>query len=203
MTISAVSNGIDAGSASTGSKSSNLSIDSGTFLTLLAAQLCNQDPLNPQTDTEFVTQLAQMSSLEEMRSLAAGMSSLQAYSFAGKYVYAQVINSVTGETGYCCGAVESIVKSGGSYYAVIGDTTVSVDNILQVFDTSAVETGSQLAGVSVLIGKTVTGSFRDETGTEQTVTDEVTGISYSNGSVYLTVGGERILLESITDISQT
>ena len=36
-----------------------------SFLQLLVAQLQNQDPLNPQDGTQFVSQLAQMSSLEQ------------------------------------------------------------------------------------------------------------------------------------------
>ena len=36
-----------------------------TFLTLLVAQLKYQDPLQPQDGTQFVTQLAQFTSLEQ------------------------------------------------------------------------------------------------------------------------------------------
>ncbi len=36
------------------------------FLQLLVAQLKGQDPLNPMDGTQFVTQLAQFSSLEEL-----------------------------------------------------------------------------------------------------------------------------------------
>ncbi len=39
--------------------------DFDTFLTLLTAQLRNQDPLNPQESTEFVAQLAQFSAVEQ------------------------------------------------------------------------------------------------------------------------------------------
>ncbi len=38
----------------------------GTFLTLLVSQLKNQDPLNPTDSTQFVSELAQFSSLEQM-----------------------------------------------------------------------------------------------------------------------------------------
>ena len=36
-----------------------------TFLQLLVAQMKNQDPLNPSDSTQFVTQLAQFSQLEQ------------------------------------------------------------------------------------------------------------------------------------------
>lgn len=39
------------------------------FLKLLATQLANQDPLNPTDDTQFIAQLAQFSSLEQMSNL--------------------------------------------------------------------------------------------------------------------------------------
>ena len=37
-----------------------------TFLQLLVAQMRNQNPLNPTDGTQFVTQLAQFSQLEQM-----------------------------------------------------------------------------------------------------------------------------------------
>jgi flagellar basal-body rod modification protein FlgD len=46
--------------------SGGLQADSETFLTLLVTQLRNQDPLNPQDATQFVSQLAQFSSLDQL-----------------------------------------------------------------------------------------------------------------------------------------
>ena len=37
-----------------------------TFLLLLVTQMQNQDPLNPQDPTQFVSQLAEFSSLEQL-----------------------------------------------------------------------------------------------------------------------------------------
>lgn len=46
------------------------------FLQLLVAQMSNQDPLNPQDPTQYVTQLAQFSTLEQMQGVNEGMGYL-------------------------------------------------------------------------------------------------------------------------------
>lgn len=47
------------------------------FLQLLVAQLKGQNPLNPMEGSEFVAQLAQFSSLEELTQIRSGMDSVQ------------------------------------------------------------------------------------------------------------------------------
>lgn len=47
-----------------------------SFLQLLVAQLKNQDPLNPQDGTQFVSQLAQMSSLEQELQMRQDLDSM-------------------------------------------------------------------------------------------------------------------------------
>lgn len=55
-------------SNSTGSSSTGATkgADKDTFLKLLVAQLKNQDPLAPQDGAQFVAQLAQFSSLDQL-----------------------------------------------------------------------------------------------------------------------------------------
>ena len=62
------------------------------FLKLLIAELSNQDPLNPMSDREFIAQMAQFSSLEQMTNLnktLESMAKLDTYSavnYVGKTV---------------------------------------------------------------------------------------------------------------------
>lgn len=48
-----------------------------TFLQLLVTQIRNQDPLNPQDPTQFVTQLAQFSSLEQLLAMNDSLETIE------------------------------------------------------------------------------------------------------------------------------
>ena len=45
------------------------------FLQLLTAQIGNQDPLEPMKDTEFISQMANIASLEQMQQFSKGFES--------------------------------------------------------------------------------------------------------------------------------
>lgn len=51
-------------------------VDTDTFLRLLVEQIRNQDPLNPQDPTQFVSQLAEFSSLEQLLGIRQGIDAL-------------------------------------------------------------------------------------------------------------------------------
>ena len=82
------------------------------FLTMFLAQLNHQDPLNPMDSTEFSSQLAQFSSLEQLFNVNANLETLksaqdsgnryQALSMIGKVIEAEgnVISLEPGEFSY-------------------------------------------------------------------------------------------------------
>ena len=62
------------GSAATTTPKNEVSKDE--FLQLLVAQMKNQDPLNPADGTQFFTQLAQFSQLEQLTGMRSDLQSL-------------------------------------------------------------------------------------------------------------------------------
>lgn len=56
------------------STTSNSSLDKNAFLQLLVTQMQYQDPLDPQDNSQYLSQLAQFSSLEQMTNVADGLS---------------------------------------------------------------------------------------------------------------------------------
>ena len=53
--------------------------DSNTFLTLMLKQLENQDPTEPMDNTQWLSQLAQYSSLEQMTKMNSGLENCAKY----------------------------------------------------------------------------------------------------------------------------
>lgn len=65
-TTSTPSTGGNSGTTSTSSGSSDSDVDTETFISILSAELQAQDPTNPLQPSDFVTQLAQFNSLDEL-----------------------------------------------------------------------------------------------------------------------------------------
>ncbi|TGN41812.1 flagellar hook assembly protein FlgD [Marinobacter confluentis] len=93
------------------------------FMELMIAQLKNQNPLEPQNNGEFISQLAQFSSLEEMQSLSGSVDdvvsqfrstqALQASAMVGRTVLAPSDMGVLGASGKISGNVEVPATTSG------------------------------------------------------------------------------------------
>ena len=112
---------------------SNLGKDD--FLQLLTTQLKNQDPMNPMEDMDFIGQMAQFSSLEQMLNLNTGVDKIntaltnntttQAMMFLGTNVTANVDESDEPITG----TVSMIGFKDNQPYLKVGDYAVMLDQV--------------------------------------------------------------------------
>jgi flagellar basal-body rod modification protein FlgD len=112
---------------------SNLGKDD--FLQLLTTQLKNQDPMNPMEDMDFIGQMAEFSSLEQMLNLNTSVEKIntainnnattQAMMFLGTNVTAEVDDSDEPITG----TVSTIGFKDNQPYLKVGEYAVALDQV--------------------------------------------------------------------------
>ena len=68
--------GAPAASGTNGAAGGTDQLGRDAFLQLLTTQLAHQDPLQPQADSEFIAQLAQFSTLEQLTEMRATLDSI-------------------------------------------------------------------------------------------------------------------------------
>ena len=107
--------------ANTGTESS-ATLQMEDFLQLLTSQISNQDPLEPMKDTEFISQMANIASLEQMQQFSKGFETFadsQKDMVAQAYLGKMVIIKNQGEE--VSGLVKSVEKSDEGQISVIVD----------------------------------------------------------------------------------
>ena len=76
----------DPATSGTSKKKINNELGKDDFLQLLVTQLQHQDPLAPMEDKDFIAQMAQFTSLEQMKNMNNAVQVTQATSYIGKQV---------------------------------------------------------------------------------------------------------------------
>ena len=119
---------VDTGSTAGGTDSLS-TVDS--FLKILASELQNQDPTEPVSNTEYVAQLAQFNSLQQMSALNGSMSKFQAYSLIGMEVSYTATDS-SGNSLSGTGIAQSVVSSGNDVYVMVDGNKIKLASITKV-----------------------------------------------------------------------
>ncbi len=120
--------------------SPNNELDPDAFLKLLITELQFQDPLNPMNDREFMTQLAQLSSLEATKGLqlsSQALALMQSVAFIGKMVEAV---GQDGET--FTGLVEEVRFENSAPVLFVAGQRVGLENVVRVMRPSPEQSGA-------------------------------------------------------------
>ena len=139
-------------------------VKSDTFLSLLVAEMTNQDPMEPTSNTEFVTQMAQFTSLTYNKDAAQYSKSNYASSLVGKTVTAQKMDG--SELITKTGVVETVMKSGDNYTVKIDGVSFDISKVTSISETGSGSSstgilggnslGSLIASASMMIGMSAT-----------------------------------------------
>ena len=177
-------------------RTSGSSLGQDAFLKLLAAQMANQDPLEPTSNEDFLAQMAQFTMLEQINEMGESFSTSQAYSMISKYVYVQ-----DGED-LVFGKVDGVVKENGINYLMIGGEMYDTTKVVGIVD-STEDTGldEKILRSASLIGQTVTATVTAADGTKTTITGEVSRIVVKDDKIYAIVDGKEVPVSNITEIS--
>ncbi|HNY26175.1 MAG TPA: flagellar hook capping FlgD N-terminal domain-containing protein [Candidatus Sumerlaeota bacterium] len=211
--------------------SKSAEMDKTQFLTLLITQMQYQDPLNPQDPSEFTSQLAQYSNLEQLinvndslgtmgdsikalQMLQAASNNNQTVSLIGKNVLyegddlkisggkADDLNFYASEK--LSNATVNIIKTDASGKQTIVRSLQlgSCDTGIQDIDLSSLEGGALPDG-----NYTVSISATNTSGTSATVPvlvrGRVGGIYFENGQTLVAVNGERIPLSDVYSVQES
>lgn len=128
--------GIDTTNASsytTATKESSTDLDKDAFLQLLVTQMKYQDPLNPGDSTEYMSQLAQYSSLEATMNISDTLERTNGLNLVGQYVIMNTTDSA-GNQQMISGLVQYATVKNGEVLLSINDVYYPASDLDSVVD---------------------------------------------------------------------
>ncbi|MED5016892.1 flagellar hook capping FlgD N-terminal domain-containing protein [Paenibacillus chibensis] len=131
--------------AKASTKSQSLGKDQ--FLSILITQLQNQDPMQPMEDKEFIAQMAQFSSVEQLMNISNQITAMSqslgnVSGLIGKEItWKDAGDSENGGTGELkSGIVDSILVKDGVQYASVGSVAIPLTKVLEIKEASKEDT---------------------------------------------------------------
>ncbi len=133
-------------------KSSGNSMDKEAFLQLLVAQMKYQDPLQPTSNTEYISQYATFSELEQMQNMSSSMTLSRASELVGKEVLVES-QSESGKVTQVQGKVEKVVYQSNKAYLSIEGALYSMDDLKYVIDDEFSAGSKTIAEIQKIVDK--------------------------------------------------
>lgn len=116
----------------------NSAADKDQFLQMLVAEMKYQDPLEPTSNTEWVSQYATFSELEQMQNMAESAEASRANDLIGKTVIMKVKNG-SGDVSQVQGRVDYVVYEGKEAYLSIDESLYSISDLYMAVDDTYLE----------------------------------------------------------------
>lgn len=189
-------------------------ISANDFLTLMVAQLKNQDFMNPVDDTQYVTQLAQFTTMQQMQDMANYMKSNYVMTLVGKNVTAAKF-SVSGDLLKETGAVEKISLVDNEYSVYVNGKKFTLEQVMEIHGSASASGSGNTSGevkedpakskyLLSLIGKEVTVRERNDKGEPAgKLTGPVGRISTEGGKYQLQIAGEWYSLDDVLEVGES
>lgn len=175
-------------------KEAKSALDIDDFLKLLSSQLSNQDMMNPNSDTEFIAQLAQFSSVQAMDTMAKLSNISQSTDLVGKTVVVAKYDS-NNKLFIDQGEVERVIIQEKNPIIFVNGKEYAYANVQEIKDTAS---SSEVENAVAMIGKTVLIKPLKEG--DNPVQGVVEKIAMVDGSPKLVINGSNYDYGSIMEI---
>ena len=110
------------------------SLNKDSFLQILVAEMQYQDPLEPSSNTDWVSQMASFSQIEELQGMSTTISEQSAVHLVGKKVIIAAAENTTGEKNFITGEVECIEKQEDGVYLSVNGYLYRLEDLYSVVD---------------------------------------------------------------------
>jgi flagellar hook assembly protein FlgD len=130
-TTSKVSNQIMSSTSKTSNTKKSNTLNMENFLSLLVAEMQNQDPLEPTSNSDYMAQMATFSQVEATSEMNERVLSQTASNLIGKAV---IVKTDTNSTGYAGGIVNGWQEIDGIVYLGINGNLYDINDVDQVID---------------------------------------------------------------------
>lgn len=176
-------------------------LNKDAFLKLLVTQLRYQNPLEPMEDKEFISQMAQFSSLEQAQNTNKIARFNSAYGMVGKLISATT-SSETGEMEDVTGIVDSVRIVGNEAYLVVGSKEIPYESVYEVTDLiNTVEQNSiMLQNIRFNMAYSMLGKEVKAKKDGVEITGTVESIKSVEGNIKLIVGEYELSLDEIYEV---
>ena len=168
-------------------------VNSETFLNLLVAEMTNQDPLEPTSNTEFITQMASFSQLSYMRDASTYSMANYAASLVGKIATASKADGSNQLTR--TGIVTSVSKKGNSYTVVIDGISFDISRVTKVEDPGTGSTdpslGSNALADSIARASNMIGMYATVKTDDGVSVGWIDTVKVNNGKITIVLGDEN------------
>lgn len=127
-------------------------MDKDAFLQLLVAQMKYQDPLEPTSNTEYISQYATFSELEQMQNMSNTMELTRAANLVGQTVAVEAVDS-NGKTTSDMGVVDYISYENGKALIWVNGNSYELDEVVEVADAEYIEAYSMALTLKTAIDR--------------------------------------------------
>jgi flagellar basal-body rod modification protein FlgD len=182
------------------SESDNDEVSMDTFFQLLVAEMSNQDPMQPMSNTEFISQMASFTSLQAQKDALYYQNANYAQSLVGKTVTVATVSGTDLLTD--SGVVTSMNLSNGEFNVKVNGSSYALANVMEVMPSNNPLTATAADGfyAASMIGKYVTAVSQDATGTAVVDAGIVSQVELNGNNVSVIINGIAYPIGDVTRI---